>query len=74
MSTFSDSVQETISPHDQRPVPGTRKIYLTENEIDQLIHKANEAQAKWRRISVVDRINIGRRFVVFINLTDRVAR
>jgi acyl-CoA reductase-like NAD-dependent aldehyde dehydrogenase len=64
--SFSDQVQETISPHDQRIIPGTKKIYPSEEEIDRIVIKAAEAQRKWRKVPVSERVKIGKRFAVCI--------
>ena len=64
MLSFSDTFQETISPHDQKPVPGTRKEYPTEQQIDTLITNAVRAQKNWRDVALSDRLVIGNKFLV----------
>jgi acyl-CoA reductase-like NAD-dependent aldehyde dehydrogenase len=61
---FSETEQETISPHTLEPVLGTHRAYPTKQELEHIIHSADNAQRQWRDVSLKDRIKIGRKFVV----------
>lgn len=56
------SVQTTISPHNQ--LPFVSRTYPTEEDLDVSIKKAHTAQKSWSKVSVKDRIAIGRQFMV----------
>ena len=60
------SIQTTITPHNQNPF--VNRKYPSENELDQLITNAVIAQKTWSVVSVEDRVAIGKKFMVMINL------
>lgn len=56
------ALQVTVSPHSQ--LPYVSRTYPTEQDLDAVISRAHDAQKAWGRVPVVDRVAIGRRFMV----------
>ncbi|KXN81701.1 Succinate-semialdehyde dehydrogenase [NADP(+)] [Leucoagaricus sp. SymC.cos] len=65
------SVQTTISPHNQQPL--VSRTYPGHNDLDIIINKAHAAQKQWSKVSVPDRVAIGRRFMEeFKKMSDEI--
>jgi len=56
------SIQTTITPHNQNPF--VTRTYPSSDELDELIANAVIAQKAWSAVSVEDRVNIGKKFMV----------
>jgi hypothetical protein len=61
---FSDTEQQTISPHSLEPIPGTHRIYPSADKLDYIVNNAVKAQKLWKDVPLRDRIAIGWKFVV----------
>lgn len=61
---FSETEQETISPHTGEPIVGTHRAYPSIQELDYFVKNADKAQKLWRDVALKERIAIGRKFVV----------
>lgn len=64
MSAFSNTEQTTISPHTLQPLPGSTRVYPSEQELDAAITKASAAQKEWVTVGIKERVKIGRKFIV----------
>lgn len=58
--------QTTISPHNQQPL--VARTYPSVNELDDIVKAASEAQKKWSKVPLKDRISIGRKFMVSMRI------
>ena len=58
------TVQTTLSPHNQQPL--VSRAYPSREQIDGFIRNASVAQKVWAKVSLSDRIAIGRKFIVGI--------
>ncbi|KAI0338180.1 succinate semialdehyde dehydrogenase [Trametopsis cervina] len=61
MPTFSDTTQTTISPHNQQPI--VSREYPKVEGVDAAVAEAARAQKAWAKVSLGERIEIGRRFI-----------
>ena len=59
---FSSEVQTTITPHTQQPL--VSRTYPSKQAVDGAITKSKAAQKEWAKVSLKERIEIGRRFIV----------
>lgn len=66
------SIQTTITPHNQTPF--VTRTYPSEDELDKFIAKAVAAQKAWSAVSVEDRVNIGKKFMVSTDKTCTLLR
>ncbi|KZT01669.1 aldehyde dehydrogenase [Laetiporus sulphureus 93-53] len=67
----SPQTQTTIIPHSQQPL--VTRTYPSGSELDVVIERAGVAQKSWSRVSVQERVAIGRKFVEeFRNMSEEI--
>ncbi|GJE94023.1 succinate semialdehyde dehydrogenase [Phanerochaete sordida] len=64
-------IQTTITPHSQKPL--VERTYPSEAELDATIQRAAEGQKQWAKVSLQERIQIGRKFMEeFKKMSDEI--
>lgn len=61
---MATTIQTTLSPHNQQPL--VSRAYPSREQINVIIRNASVAQKTWAKVSLSDRIAIGRKFIVGI--------
>lgn len=68
-SDTDSTSQTTLIPHNQQPL--VIRTYPSLNQLDKYIQNAAIAQEKWARVSLQQRIAIGRKFMVSLHHSAR---
>ena len=61
-----ERTQTTITPHTQKPL--VTRTYPTDEELDDIIQIAANAQKNWAKVPLAERIAIGHKFIVSMKL------
>ncbi|TFK66352.1 succinate semialdehyde dehydrogenase [Pluteus cervinus] len=65
------ATQTTITPHTQQPF--VTRVYPSESDLDAIVRKASDAQRRWSKVPLKDRITVGRNFMEeFKKMSDEI--